>query len=284
MLSHDQKEICVKITDKREKQGLRTKNAVLRGYPSVIFCTAGLKVDEQEATRFILLSPETTQVKIRLGIEEAVAKEADPEGYFERLNKDPRRQLLIRRIEAIREERISAVRIPDADTVRERFLSKCKILKPRYQRDVKRVFSLVKSHAVLNLWHRESPGDLHTIVATQEDIEAGLRIWEEIALCQELNIPPYIFQLFTDVIVPCYKERGRGLTRKDILQTHYRAFQRPLPRWVLDKEIIPMLEMAGLITLETDPDDARLRLIVPVLPGDETLTAGGENGGESRVG
>jgi len=53
----------MKITDKTQKFGLKTKNVLLRGYPSVIFCTAGLKIDEQEATRFLLLSPEINQEK-----------------------------------------------------------------------------------------------------------------------------------------------------------------------------------------------------------------------------
>jgi hypothetical protein len=58
LLSHDRKEINLKITDKSQKMGLRTKNILIRGYPAVIFCTAGLRIDEQEATRFLLLSPE----------------------------------------------------------------------------------------------------------------------------------------------------------------------------------------------------------------------------------
>ena len=37
LLSHDKKEINLKITDKSQKQGLRTKNILIRGYPSVIF-------------------------------------------------------------------------------------------------------------------------------------------------------------------------------------------------------------------------------------------------------
>lgn len=37
LLSHDRKEITLKITDKTQKFGLKTKNVLLRGYPSVIF-------------------------------------------------------------------------------------------------------------------------------------------------------------------------------------------------------------------------------------------------------
>src|SRR3990167_5639497 len=86
LLSHDKKEISIKITDKNQKQGLRTKNVVLRGFPSVIFCTAGLRIDEQEATRFLLLSPEINQEKIRQGILESIKKEADAKFNFFLIN------------------------------------------------------------------------------------------------------------------------------------------------------------------------------------------------------
>ncbi|PIR78184.1 MAG: hypothetical protein COU28_03035, partial [Candidatus Magasanikbacteria bacterium CG10_big_fil_rev_8_21_14_0_10_36_16] len=65
LLSHDQKEMISKITDKNQKGGNKTKTVILRGYPAVIFCSAGLEIDEQESTRFILLSPQTSQEKLR---------------------------------------------------------------------------------------------------------------------------------------------------------------------------------------------------------------------------
>ncbi|MEM3579591.1 MAG: hypothetical protein QXL54_05160 [Candidatus Bathyarchaeia archaeon] len=37
LLSHDRRKITLKITDKREKSGLRTKTVVLEGFPTVIF-------------------------------------------------------------------------------------------------------------------------------------------------------------------------------------------------------------------------------------------------------
>ena len=64
MLSHDAKELLLKITDKGSSGKLKTKEIILKGFPSVIFCTSGLTIDEQELTRFFLLSPETNPTKI----------------------------------------------------------------------------------------------------------------------------------------------------------------------------------------------------------------------------
>ena len=50
LLSHDRKELVNKITDKSAKHGIKTKTVILRGFPSVFFCSASADPDEQEKT------------------------------------------------------------------------------------------------------------------------------------------------------------------------------------------------------------------------------------------
>ncbi|MDD5223181.1 MAG: hypothetical protein PHE84_04250 [bacterium] len=262
LLSHDAKEITLKITDKTQRYGLKTKNIFLRGFPSVVFCSAGLKIDEQEATRFILLSPEISQEKLREGIKQVFKKESNSEIYLKELNNDPLRQNLKERIKAIKEIMISEIRIHNPEMIKNTFLSMHKNLKPRHQRDAKRLSSIIKSFALLNLWHRKNEGPI--LWTSDNDIEEGFKIWEGISVSQEFNLPPYIYNFLYEVIVPLYQEKQEGLTRKDILMGHYRIYQRPLAEWKLRREIIPELETAGLITQEKDPDDKRNILIYPV--------------------
>lgn len=276
LFSHDQQEIQIQITDKTQKAGLKTKTVILQGYPSVVFCTAGLKIDEQEATRFLLLSPETTQTKIEQGIVEAIVKGADPAAYFARLNSNPQRRLLIQRILAIKEEGIESVIIPNPEAIAYRFIAQYRPLKPRHQRDVKRLMSIAKSLALLNLWHRETTDNLRVIVASPEDIEAAFAMWDQLAVSQELNLPPYVFRMFYEVIVPLWGEKQRGLKRHEILQKHQEVYGRPLDARVLGREIIPMLENAGLVYQEQDPEDRRNKITFPILPGDKA-TPGARN-------
>lgn len=277
MLSHDKKQICMKITDKSQRHGLKTKNILLKGYPAVIFCTAGLKIDEQEATRFLLLSPETNQEKIREAIYEKIIKEADSEAYQQWLKENPERRLLKERIRAIKQENIRDVKIGSPEKVIERFFGKHKMLKPRHSRDIGRLISLIKSFAILNLWFRERDGS--TIVANEADIEAAFKVWNCICESQELNLPPYIYQLYQEVILPAWNEKNKdraegfeevagklGLSRQDIIQKHYEVYGRFIPDWQLRQQIIPMLETAGLITQERDPNDKRKMLIYPTTP------------------
>jgi hypothetical protein len=274
MLSHDKKEIRLKITDKSQRAGLKTKNIFLKGFPAVIFCTAGLKIDEQETTRFLLLSPETDYEKIRQAIQEKIKKEADNEAYLNWLEEDPQRKSLKERIEAIRRENIQEIKIGSPEKIEEKFFAKSKVLKPRHQRDIGRIISLIKAFALLNLWHRERKGS--TIVANEEDIEEAFKIWGAISESQEYNLPPYIYNLYLDVILTAWNEKNQkrtegfeeitgplGLTRREVTQKHLQVYGRVLADWLLRQQIIPMLENAGLITQEPDPNDKRKMLIYP---------------------
>jgi hypothetical protein len=149
LLSHDRKELLYKITDRREKKGLRTKNVIIRGFPSVIFCTGSLKIDEQEATRSFVLSPETSVEKIREGIFLKALRKGNPLAFQEFL-KDGRIEMLRKRIEKIKQENVKHVIIEDVNKVAEKFIEKYPKLKPRYQRDIERIISLAQTLALLN--------------------------------------------------------------------------------------------------------------------------------------
>lgn len=292
LLSHDKKEISLKITDKTQKYGLKTKNVLLKGYPAVIFCTAGLKIDEQEATRFLLLSPETNQEKIREAIQEKIKKETDANAYQEWLNGKPERKILKERIKAIKQEAIKEIKIASPDKIEERFFKKNKMLKPRHSRDIGRLISLIKSFALLNLWFREREKAI--IIANDKDIEEAFKIWDAISESQELNLPPYIYHLYHEVILTAWNEKNEnkseefgnitgelGLTRQDIIQKHYQVYGRFIADWQLRQQIIPMLETAGLIMQEQDPSDRRKMLIYPTA---SFTISKGQNNSELRGG
>lgn len=287
ILSHDKKEIHLKITDKSQKAGLRTKNILLVGYPVVVFCTAGLRIDEQEATRFLLLSPEINQEKIRQAVLEKIKKEVDPGAYRQSLLDNPERVQLMERIRAIKEANIQSIKIPQQDLVIAKFMDRVKILKPRHQRDISRVINLVKTFALLNFPFRER--DEEGIIANEPDINDAFMVWDEISESQELNLPPYVFNFYHDIIFPAYTKKNSelisgvkiGLNRQEISQEHYRIYGRFIPDWQLRQQIIPMLETAGLVYTEPDQDDRRKILVYPTAP---LIISSSENNSESNGG
>jgi hypothetical protein len=269
ILSHDQKRSVFKITDKNQKGGNRTKTVVIIGYPSVFFCSAGLRVDEQESTRFIMLSPSVEQDKILQGIQQTITKESDREKFMETVNSDPERILLKERILAIKHEHIDDVKIENTALVEKLFLQDTANLQPRQQRDIKKIMSLIKGFTLLNLWFREQEGSC--VYASDKDIEDGFNLWSQISFGQDYGLSPYVMSIYTKIILPLWDESGRfdksdkqPVTRKQLLDKHFRVFHKPLGVQYLRQQILPQLESVGLIMQERGTSDSREMVIIPL--------------------
>jgi hypothetical protein len=268
LLSHDQKELQYKITDKSQKHGLRTKNVIVRGYPSVIFCTTNSNPDEQEKTRMFQLSPEVDQDKLRETIELIALRKGDPQEYWKKVEQDPKRLWLKNRIKGIRQWGVQEVNI--SKDVATRFLDDHPNLIPRYQRDFPRILSLIKAHAVLNCFNRErktleiNGKKIPTILATEADINAGFALYKEIEKPNQLGLTPYLWGIYEDVIAPVLI-RNAGITREDIQRKYLQVRHKSLSPETLRKNILPQLEAAGLIELQPDPSDRRRTLVCPTI-------------------
>jgi hypothetical protein len=268
ILSHDQKEINIKITDKSQKFGLRAKNILLIGYPSVIFCTARFNIDEQEVTRFLLLSPDISDGKIRQGINESIKRQIDNKKYTEELESNPDRKLLKERIRAIKLQNIADVKIENEQAIKDLFFNSITFLLPKHQRDIARLISFIKTFSLLNCFWRKKTGN--EIIADNKDIEEAFYLWKKIFRYQELNIPPYICNFYYDIIVAAYNEKNtgkgkikEGLDRKEIMAKYYEVHKSLLSDCLLRQQIIPMLETTGLVYQENDSIDKRKILIFP---------------------
>jgi len=279
LLSHDRKVLNIKITDKAGKGGLRTKNIRLIGYPAVIFCTAKLRIDEQEATRCILLSPDMNQEKIREAIMEKIKKDSDRMSYENRLNSNTNRKALMDHIRKIRDKRIDKINIAFPKKVESMFFANHPDLKPRHMRDIGCINSIIKSLAI-NKYHSRVDCS-GTIVANEADINEAFDIWKDVSKSMELSLPPYIYDMFEEIVNPLYSEKGMGISRKDIMMKHMKVYKRPLPDWKLRQEILPMLESAGLIYQEPDINDKRNYLVYVMK--DKVSRVGSNNSEHSNI-
>jgi DNA primase len=254
-LSHDEKIINIKITDKGQKGGNKTKNIELVGYTAVVFCTAFLKSDAQEKTRFIILSPEITDEKILAGIKRVVQKEKGSDKYFQELENNPERKNLKLRIEAIRNAEIENIYISNDDSVylEKKFFEMVGTLQPRHQRDMQRIACLAKSTALLNLWFRNLEGQ--NITLSRSDIDIAFMLYKKIAITQSLGISPYLYQLYEEVIKPCYLQKVKdnfgmeidGIKYQDILNYHFKVKNSKLDYNYLRLQVISEYEACGLI-------------------------------------
>jgi len=257
LLSHDRKELVYKITDRRERSGLRTKTIRLVGYPTVLFCSAKFNMHQQERTRLLLLSPETTQKKIRAGIILKIRKESDRQKFREWMESDPQRVWLRERVRLIKMWAIKNIIITEEDReiIAERFFKLHKHLIPRHQRDISRLIGMIKACALLNCFAREKVGD--SIIANKSDVKAGFGLYSKVSEANELGLPPAIYDVY-QVLKRAIGERG--VTRQEFAKLYFKAFHKPIGSKRLT-EILAMLDSCGLIQAEPDPVDKRRKLI-----------------------
>lgn len=272
LLSHDKKELRFESTDPNK---MKKRTAIMRGFCSVIFCTAGLRIDEQESTRFLLLSPDMDQEKLREAIIASVKIESNKDKVKNEVESNPQRKELKERIRMIKERNIKNIIIPDEDKIIERYFQTISVIKPRHQRDNKRLLGLIKAHAILNCFNREKDGD--SIIANEKDIDTAFELWGKLSKSQELNISPFLCDFMERIIIPEYKRTVRenkdkdfglevlGVSRKDIQQKYYKENGKSINEYYLRTQIIPVLVSAGVIREEASVIDKRNRLVIPIL-------------------
>lgn len=275
VLSHDSRELKFLITDKDKKGAHRAAEIIIRGFPATIFCSAGLKLDEQEATRALLLSPQITDDKITNGVHLQAMRGANEIEFDTNLEAQPERIALKERIIAIREEKIIDIMIPSPEEIEDRFKNLFGKLKPRHMRDIGHLIKLIKAVALLNVWfRRDSDG---VISANEEDIDIAFKLWETVIESQDMNVPPIVLSFYKLYILPAFYKKqdnseytldmqdGRiGLSNRELTNYYLDVEERALNDDNLRKEILPQLEGSGIISIEQPSwGDKRSKHIFP---------------------
>ena len=277
LLSHDQRDLKYSFTNK-DKGKNKADNIILRGFPSTIFCSAGLRLDEQETTRAILLSPEVTDSKILAGMLSQARRSANADEYKTWIESQPERIALKNRIIAIRDEHVDEIIVPNYEDIDKQFRNMFPIPKPRHMRDISHLVQLIKAISLLNVWHRRQTNG--TILANDRDVSQAFELWRGFSESQEFNLPPVVLQFYKEIIVPAYinkfenlhyidqmamKREEFGLTPQELNSYHILATEKPMNGEQVRKQILPQLESSGLITQEKPKEDAdkRTRHIFP---------------------
>lgn len=277
VLSHDKKEVPFLITNKDKNGSNNSKTGYIRGYPATFFCSTNMRMDQQEITRSLLLSPEITNEKISRALDLQMAKESDREAYDNYLIKSTERQLLIDRIRYIKSLNVKNINVQNIDLVKECFHKNVGgHLLPRHQRDIQHFYSLIKACALLNAGFRRKEGN--NIEATDKDIEDAYKLWVKVNESQHFNVPPQAFCEYKEIIVPAYIEKNTGkireewlgLTSEEIIQYHLKKNNTVPNNDYYRKQIIPTLKQASLISYEKDSrHDGRIKLITPLVLNNE---------------
>lgn len=268
--SHDNRVQTHFYTNKTKNGTNKTDKIQIVGFPAMLFCSASLRINEQEQTREFLLSPEQSQEKISAAIALQNLRGRDEEAYYTSLNANISRQQLVERILAIREEGVKYIKLPSNNVFMDRFLSGFPQLKERNSRDFTHVQQLAKSIALLNIWYRKQ--DDGSFMASERDVEIALELWEQFSESQVVGVPPSVMTLYKEHILSLYNElKPTFLNNQQVgfsnekFSTYYLSKTGSLLNDdTLRKQIIPQLVASGMIDHHQPPfGDRRSKWIFP---------------------
>jgi len=267
MLSHDEKVLEVDITDKTKEGGHRTKKIRVIGFPTVVFCSASFSLNEQERTRFWILSPDMSQDKLQDSLKLQVQRLSDKEKFETELNVNEKRTLLMRRIQAIKASNVHQIIIPKelASSLLDWF-TKGRALSARDQRDFPRLIDLVKAHALFQMFQRVKGQGSCSVIADQEDVETAKNLLDKVLAANRLGLPPYVHKFYFESLEPSIK--GDGMDRETFSKLYFGQFKERLGEKAR-KLLIDLLKDAGLIEETPDPLDKRKMKIYLPLEGGE---------------
>ncbi len=282
ILSHDRKETEIKITDKSQKGGNLTKTVLIRGFPAVSFATTYLKLDDQEITRALIISPEISQEKIEESIKLSIQEKIDKE-FIDLIEHNEGLKILRERILGFREVSKDIKRAVFVDFKEKDILNLFKDKKnfaPKDMRNIKKFMALCECFAGLNYIFDRIKND--TLLVRKGDVMETVKLWKEIGKYQEIGIMPFALEVYYKVILPLHKE-GLVLTKKSILKGIKEKFSASIQLWYLEQQVLPALESGGFISIEKNPQDRRQIIVIPLVDVEENEEKDEENEGISDL-
>jgi hypothetical protein len=282
ILSHDRKKTEIKITDKSQKGGNLTKTVLIRGFPAVSFATTYLKLDDQEITRALIISPEISQEKIEESIKLSIKEKIDKE-FIDLIEHNEELKILKERILGFKEVSKNIKQVIFVDFKEEDILSLFKDKKsfaPKDMRNIKKFMALCECLAGLNYIFDRIEGD--TLLVRKEDVLEADKLWKEIGKYQEIGVMPFALEVYYKVILPLHKD-GLVLTKKVIMKGIKERFSASIQLWYLEQQVLPTLESGGFISIEKNPQDRRQIIVIPLVDVEENEEKDEENEGISEL-
>ena len=273
-LSHDSKRTPYAITNKGKNGANKATEGYILGFASTFFCTANMRIDEQEQTRSLILSPESTVDKVKSSITASVIKGRNRAEHEARIGGNGDRRMLKDRISYIKRLGIKDIDIGEDDSgyLMTRFLENQKALSPRSQRDIVHFMSLVKGMALVNAMFRKNNG---RIVAIKRDIDEAMKLWVALNESMQFGVSPQVLSVYKEHILPAYykvnenagtdKRNWRGITFTEFSQQYFSQTGTFPNMDMYRKMYISALECASLISYERSEDDKRKMIITPLV-------------------
>jgi len=237
LMSGDDDELVWKTPIKNELTGeIETRDFIIRGQPSFITLTTRNPTEQEQITRTLLMTPDTTAGKVADVVKNSLLAKANPDLF--QVHKDlTLMQASMLSLGKYRVRNIFAPQMADFFPSRS----------AQHQRDIGKVLSIIDSITLLHQKQRPiytNANGEEFLLASVEDNIIGLVLADLVLRASLSGVPDDSWATFTQMIK--MDESNRALTIDNILQwLHIHAFS--LSKNALVEKHLPTLEDSGLI-------------------------------------
>jgi len=236
LMSGDDDELIWKTPMKNDLTGeIETRDFIIRGQPSFITLTTRNPREQEQVTRQLLMTPDTTQGKVKAVVGNSLLAKARPEDF----SVHPDLKLLQASMLSLGKYRIRNIFAP---LMAEFFPSKS----AQHQRDINKVLSIIDSITLIHQKQRpiESDANGDFLLSSVEDNVIGLMFADLVLRASLSGVPDdswMIFQQMQEMV-----EAKKSLTIDGMLQwLHINAVN--VSKNGLKEKHLPTLEDIGLI-------------------------------------
>lgn len=237
IMSGDDTELVWKTPIKNELSGeIETRDFIIRGRPSFITLTTRNPSEQEQITRQLIMTPDTTVEKVNEVVKNALLAKARPETF--RVHPDLKMlQASMLSLNRYRVRNIFAPLMVDFFPARN----------AQHQRDIGKVLSIIDAVALLHQHQRPVQKDEHGdeyLLASVEDNVIGLMLCDLVLRASLSGVPDDTWTVYQQMTA--MEEAKRPLTEDNILQwLGIHAFT--ISKNALKEKHLPTLEDAGLI-------------------------------------
>jgi len=240
LMSGDDKELLRKTPIKNEMTGeIETRDFIIRGQPSFITLTTRNPSEEEQITRQLLMTPDTTPDKVEAVVFNTLRAKARPE----ELSLHPDLHLLQASMLKLQNQRVRNIFAP---LMADFFPS----TSAQHQRDITKVLSIIDTITLLHQNQRPTheSNDEVFILSSIEDNVAGLILCDLVLRASLSGVPEDSWMVFNEL--KKMVDSNRGLSEDNILQwLHIHAFS--CSKNALKEKHLPTLEDAGLVEVKS---------------------------------
>jgi len=259
--SHDGEAGEEAVNSSMVPNSLKPVNTIWKYFHATIVRTATFELkDKQDKRRYWNISPENTPKKnkeIKVLNDKYPSYRTNPE-FRKIIFNNHARRFLMERILYIRQAEIKEVIIGNVQYLEDK--TKNTKFNPTYRVHLE---NLIMVLAFLNCFNRMNENGV--LVANEQDVDAGIEIFNYYSRSRELGIAPYYLELYDYVLFPAHAEKNKnnkniiGLEKSEIKEKYYQIYHEDFDD--LEKAI-EQWEYANLINYKkAPPPNGRNKLI-----------------------